>query len=228
VVVNPVGVLDITTYAQLRDTLIKYAADEPSAVIVDVDELAVPSAYLLTVFTSVWMQLTEWPGVPLLLVASERARRAQLVTSPICLYVPVTPDLRAAIQAVGEAPTRRRRRLTLTPDPGSSAVARQFVRQLCRQWQIAWASEDASAVATELIENVVHHTTSTPELRLDLRDGLLSIAVADDDPRPAVLREAAIRAMPSAGLAIVAKLSQLWGCAPTGEGKVVWAVLEVD
>jgi hypothetical protein len=226
--VKPVGVLDITTYAQLRDALIKYAADEPAAVIVDVGELAVPSPYSLTVFTSVWIQITEWPGVPLLLLATEPGRRAQLAASAIGRYMPVTRDLEAAMRAVGAPPPRRRTRLTLPHDPISSATVRQVVRLTCDRWGIDSVVEDATAIATELVENVIQHTTSTPDLRLDLRNGLFTVAVADDDPRPAVLKEAVVRATPSAGLALVAHLSQTWGCTPTGDGKIVWAVLRAN
>jgi len=46
------GLLDTFTYQTLRDTVIKAALDEPSAVIVDVNRLSVPSATAWSVFTS--------------------------------------------------------------------------------------------------------------------------------------------------------------------------------
>ncbi|MGH3994047.1 MAG: ATP-binding protein, partial [Pseudonocardiaceae bacterium] len=177
--VQPIGVLDISTYAQLRDALLKAVTDEPSAVIVDLDELTVPSTYSLTVFSTVWMRVVEWPGVPLLLVAEEPVRRAELMGSPICHFVPVHPDLEAAMSAVGYPPQRRRDRLTLPGIAVSSGLARQFVRQLCYRWDIASMADAAAAVATELVENVVQHTASAAELRLELRQDMLSVAVSD-------------------------------------------------
>jgi hypothetical protein len=227
VLVQPVGVLDVSTYATLRDTLIKYALDEPAAVIVDIGELAVPSTYSLAVFSTVWMQLEEWPGVPLLLLSADRAQRARLVASPVGRFVPVVADLEAAMCAVGVPPYRRRSRLRLPADPRGSALARRFVRQLCRRWDIPEAIEDAAAIATELVENVVQHTGSTSVLRLELRGRMLSVAVSDEDRRPAVLREAVNSAAPSAGLAIVTALAQAWGSTPTPDGKIVWAALRL-
>lgn len=223
--VSPAGVLDVSTYPQLRDALLKCATDEPSAVVVDLRELAVTSVYSLTVFSMVWMQLAQWPGIPLLLVVTDEDRRAHLSASAIGRFVPVHPTLEAAMRTIDRPPQRRRDRLTLPAAATSSGMARQFVRRLCGRWGVPSIAEDAAAVATELVENVVQHTTSRAELRLELRNGLLSVAVSDNDPRPAVLREAASRILPSAGLAIVARLARAWGCAPTSSGKIVWAVL---
>jgi hypothetical protein len=227
VVVEPVGVLDVLTYAELRDTLLKAAVEAPSAVIVDIEHLSMPSTHLLTVFSVVWMRVCEWPGVPLLLVATDSVRRAQLISSPVSGYVPVHPDLTAAMRTTSRPPVRRRCCMSLPATAASSGVAREFVRQLCCRWGIVSMIEDASAVATELIENVVQHTESPAELRLELRKGILSVAVSDRDPRPAILREAASELMPSAGLAIVARVARVWGCTPTATGKIVWAVLRV-
>jgi anti-anti-sigma factor len=225
VLVRPTGVLDVATYPQLRDALLKCATDEPSAVVVDVRELAVASVYSLTVFSMVWMHLAQWPGIPLLLVVTDADRRAHLAATAIGRFVPVHPDLETAMESIGYPPPRRRDRLALAAAANSSGVARQFVRRICRRWGVPSVAEDAAAVATELVENVVQHTTSPAELRLELRKGLLSVAVSDNDPRPAILREAVSRAAPSAGLAIVARLARTWGCTPTTKGKIVWAVL---
>ncbi|HEY3260832.1 MAG TPA: STAS domain-containing protein [Pseudonocardiaceae bacterium] len=225
VLVHPVGVLDVSTYAQLRDTLIKYAIEEPAAVIVDMSELAVPSAYSLAVFSAVSTQVEEWPGVPLLLLSPDGAQRARLLASPVGRFVPVVPDLDVAMHAIGSTPQRRRSRLRLPATPDCSALARQFVHQLCSRWDIPAAAEDAAAIATELVENVVQHTFSAPDLRLELRADMLSVAVSDQDRHPAVLREAVSHAAPSAGLAIVTALARTWGSTPTPNGKIVWAVL---
>jgi len=223
--VEPVGLLDLSSYPDLRDCLIKCATEGPSAVVVDVDRLSVGSVSALSVFSTVWMQVSEWPGVPLVLVATDAARRAGLVSCAVARFVPVYPSLDAALWAIGRPPHRRRDRLTLPGIPRSSAVGRRFVRRLCDRWGVASLADDAAAVTTELIENVVLHTDSVAELRLELRGSSLSVAVSDTDPRLAVLREAVSRAAPSPGLAIVAKLARVWGCTPTADGKIVWAVL---
>ncbi len=81
-------------------------------------------------------------------------------------------------------------------------------------------------VATELVENALGHTESTPRLRLELRRGRFTVAVADDDPLPAVLRERLTRTEPGLGLWLVVRVARRWGCARSWSGgKVVWAVL---
>lgn len=80
-------------------------------------------------------------------------------------------------------------------------------------------------VATELVENSLKHTDSAPTLRLELRCGLLSVAVTDGSPAPAVLRES--REQPGGGLRLVAQTTRVWGCTLTlAGGKVVWSVLD--
>src|SRR5437660_10507152 len=53
--VTPRGVLDLASYGQLRDALLKCALEIPRAVIVDVSALMVPTDATLAVFPSVWM-----------------------------------------------------------------------------------------------------------------------------------------------------------------------------
>ena len=54
------GVLDSSTYRQLRDTVVKAALAEPAMVIVDVSGLDVPTPSAWSVFTSevTWLVLT--------------------------------------------------------------------------------------------------------------------------------------------------------------------------
>jgi hypothetical protein len=66
------------------------------------------------------------------------------------------------------------------------------------------------------------HTHSAPLLRLELHRSVLTVAVSDGDPAPAVLGDC----FQARGLNLVAYFARAWGCMPTSEGgKVVWAVL---
>ncbi|WP_342750237.1 ATP-binding protein [Amycolatopsis australiensis] len=113
----------------------------------------------------------------------------------------------------------------LAASPQASALARSFVGRVCAEWDVPEHVEDALMIATELVENAIRHTTSTPRLRLELRRGVFTVAVADDDPRPAVLFELP-RPGHGLGLRLVAQTSRVWGCSGSWTGgKVVWAVL---
>jgi anti-sigma regulatory factor (Ser/Thr protein kinase) len=224
-VVRPTGILDGTTYRWLRDLLMKLAVEQPEAVIVDLDELRVDHETSLTVFSSAWMQVGQWPGVPILLVATAGAQRA-LLHGAISRYTPYYATITGALGAARRPPLRRRASLDLAATPASSRVARAFVRETCQSWGISAQVSGAKAVATELVDNVTMHAGTESRILLELRNRLLTISVRDGSPRPAVLRERIGDVRRGNGLRIVADLAQAWGCAPNlAGGKVVWVAL---
>lgn len=227
--VRPQGLLDIQSYPYLRDTLIKCAAEEPDAVVVELDALDVASEANLSVFSTVSMRTAEWPGVPLLLVAHFENRREQLRRGAVGRFVASFPDILSALAATGDPPRRRREVISLRRAPESSMRARQFVADVMREWGLSGIQDlvaDAKLVVTELVENTLRHTGSLPEVRLEFRRGLLTVAVTDEDPRPAMLRERVPGRRVTSGLVIVAQLCRVWGSTPTLRGgKIVWAVL---
>jgi anti-sigma regulatory factor (Ser/Thr protein kinase) len=224
----PSGVLDLTTYAELRDTLLKYALEIPRAVIVDVGSLMVPTDATLAVFSSVWMQVSDWPGVPIVLVASRPLDRRRLGRSAITRFLPVCSTVKEALASLEEPPLRRRTVLELPYDPVSAATARRFVQVTCARWGCDELLIDAELIASELVENAVRHAHSESQLRLELLRDFLTIAVYDDNPEPATLVDLDLDDAPQLGLLLVAQLATTWNCAPTlAGGKVVWAVMRL-
>ncbi|ALG15012.1 hypothetical protein AOZ06_23855 [Kibdelosporangium phytohabitans] len=224
-VVRPVGVLDSTTYRSLRDTLVKLAVDQPSALIVDLGELRIAQQSVLTVFSSVWMQVSEWPGVPILLVVADPSRR-RLLHSAVNLYVACYASVDAALAAVGHPPPCRRATLDLDTTPSGSRVARAFVRETCERWDLSGHTREAVALTNELVDNVIQHAGTDCQVRLELRSRMLTVAVRDGNPHRAELRERLGAEPWGNGLRIVAEIAHTWGCAPhMGGGKVVWAVV---
>ncbi len=224
----PVGVLDVSTYALLRDTLLKAAVEQPSAVLVDLADLSVPAAYSLTVFSTVWMRVSHWPGVPIGLVVEEPTRRRTLAGSAMARFVPVYASVEEGTRATGLPPHRRRATMSLVHDATSARSAREFVRRTCVDWGIEPVADIATVAVTELVENAIVHADGPDELRLELRPRMLTIAVSDGDPRPAVLRERIDQDAAGLGLDMVASMSTMWGCTPSYRGKVVWTTLQVD
>jgi len=228
-VVEPHGVLDAISYAILRETLVKVATDEPRAVIVDLAGLHVPDRSALALFFSVSDQIAQWPGVSLLLVADAPEHRTLLDRYRMSRYVPVYPSVPAAAAAIDDPPPRRIARRTLPNSLASARLARLFVLAMCAEWDVTARSADAVTVVNEMVENTLLHTYCAPSVRLELRRGLLTVAVYDDDPTEARLVDptppgsAILRRR---GLVLVSSLSRAWGCTPTPVGgKVVWAVL---
>jgi anti-anti-sigma regulatory factor len=225
-VLAPLGVLDSLTYADLRSLVLKAAVDEPRAVVVDVDGLIVPDPSAYALFTSLSVQLGQWPGVPLLVAAAGDRQRAALRDYRLARFVPVHRSVAAAVAAAHQPPVRRLARRELPNSLVSASLARQYVRELCLEWEVPSCVESAVLITNELVENTLLHTYCAPSLRLELRRGLLTAAVYDDDPALAEPVGPDAGRGGRGGLALVAELSTAWGCSPTrAGGKVVWAVL---
>ena len=225
-VLTPHGTLDSRTYRTLRDRIIKAALDEPKAVIVDVSDLEVPAESAWAVFTSARWHVGRWPEVPIMLVCGHVAGRSAIARTGVTRRVPVYSTVQAACDAVsraGRPPVRHRARATLPAEVSSLRRA----RELAAGWLNAWSQADMTpvtqVVVTALVENVLQHTDSAPDIRLESDGSAVTVAVEDASHVPAGLREEPTEA-PS-GLRIVAALCRAWGNAPTPSGKTVWAVL---
>ncbi|MCR6481992.1 ATP-binding protein [Amycolatopsis sp. OK19-0408] len=222
--VTVTGELDLAGCPLLRDGLLKIGADTPPGVIADIDGLAL-DVRSPSLFPFVAQRLEEWPGIPMAVVTRCPAHLALFERYGLDRFVPVHPDVETAERAL---PRRIRRRAgrALARGEAGIAQARAFVSDRTREWGVPSLEYDGTLIAAELTDNASRHTTSEPRLRLDLRQDLLTIAVSDDDPRPAVLIERADILEPGLGLRIVAQTARAWGSSGrwTG-GKVVWAVL---
>jgi hypothetical protein len=225
VVVAPSGRLDVSTYGELRDHLIKVGADSPRAVIVDLRALGVDSAAFLAIFPVVQTRLQQWPGVPLLLVTGSLYARELLARNRTARYVPVHDTVSLAVAAIDDPPPRQVARLQLPNTLTSPRISREFVREKCTFWGLGTYADDAVLLVSELVTNAVVHTTAAPLIRLEARRDLLSIAVYDTMPGEVSMLDPGGGAGLH-GLLLVAQISTAWGCSPTSTGgKVVWATL---
>ncbi|WP_231988629.1 STAS domain-containing protein [Mycobacterium sp. 1274761.0] len=221
------GTLDSATYRTLRDTIIKAALDEPMAVIVDVDDLAVPAGSAWAVFTSARWHVDRWPEIPIIVVCSHAMGRAAIARNGITRYVPVYASVDDAMAALGSYSRRHRRRARAALPQGPESLRRS--RELVECWLTAWSKAELVAVSkiivTTLVENVLQHTDGPPSLRLESKDDTVVIAVEDGCRTPPALRETRLAADMPTGLRIVGLLTRLWGTLPTPSGKTIWAVI---
>lgn len=229
VVVVAEGVLDALTYGRLRDALVKAAAEVPRAVIVDLDRIGIRTPAALTLFPTVATEIATWPGLPLQLVAANDAIHRVLADYRMQLYVPVHRGLEAAVAAIEDPPPRSVARADLPNGSACFPMAREFVTEWCERWKVTSSrTADAVQVATALVGNTIKHTYGPPTIRVELRRGMLTVAVYDGDPEPA--RAIKPGTDPSTGLehglTMIEELCRTWGSSPTQSGgKVVWAVL---
>lgn len=220
------GVLDSVTYRGLRDSVIKVALEEPRAVVVDVNRLSVPSDSAWSVFASARWHVSTWPDVPIALVCARAEVRQVIAACGVARYVPVHAALGSAIVAVTDRspPQRRRARTEL---PGNS-VSIRLARGLITDWLTVWDKSEliptAGIVATVFVENVLEHTESAPVLIVESYGNTVTVAVEDNNHRPASrLEDDRHSREVLSGLAIVSALCRAWGSTPTSSGKTVWA-----
>lgn len=223
------GVLDSTTYREVRDTVIKAALSEPRAVVVNVSRLVVPTETAWSVFTSARWHVCVWPDVPVLLVCDHQQGRTSLRRNGIQRYVPVCSTLDeacATVLADRMSPLRRRARAHLPAVHSSVRRSRELVTDWLLNWSLTKYIPVTCVVTDALVENVLEHTLSAPKLMLENRGDTVSIAVEDESPSPAVRHEDPYRGGGRlSGLALVASIARSWGCTPTTTGKTVWALI---
>ncbi|WP_370968666.1 ATP-binding protein [Amycolatopsis sp. cg9] len=216
------GTLTSAGYPELRDTVLKVATEAPECVIADIRGLDIGDDTAMTVFSVIAGRISRWPGIPFAVVTD---REDHLTAMAAQRRFPVFADVPTAERARDHPPRLRAVQL-LTASPNASAVSREFVSRVCAAWNAPGFVDDASVIATELVENAIRHTTSNPRLRLELCRGVFTVAVADNDPRPAVLRERPHHRQHGVGLMLVAQTARHWGYSRSrAGGKVVWAVL---
>lgn len=226
-VVTPQGHLDLRGYPCLRDTLLKCAADEPTALVVELGELVVDRISMLSVFPTVRIRTSAWPAVPMLLAGARPPLEGMLEASAVPRFLAYHRTTASALEAVGRQPVRHCSEINLPGELISAAAARRWTKG-------ALALLDprdrdlAVLVVSELVENVLRHTGSGCRLQLRIHEAGLAVAVTDSDPRPPLFSDREV-GVPRFGLALVDLFSRAWGYTPRWDGgKVVWAVLPVQ
>ncbi|SES32348.1 ATP-binding protein [Lentzea albida] len=227
VVATPVGRLDVTSYPVLRDGLLKLAAEAPVALLVRLGaDFETAGAAMLSVFTTVCTKVSDWPDVPVVLIAETERHRHDLGRSGITRSVATAPDLISAVELAQEQPLRRLRKLSLPGTAAAPSIAREAVRDVCEEWDLPHLLQDALVVVTELVGNAVRHARTDSVLRVELRRTGLTLAVTDGSPEPPVLGASRQDLPGHRGLELVDGISRAWGSMPAFDGsKVVWAVL---
>lgn len=248
--VVPVGMLTVVSARMLRTKLLACLADQPTAVVVDVDMMRAEAPYLLSTFGSAARASARWSGVPLLLVSSPATgERLWRTTTALPRFVRVYPTHALAVASVDTPVPRTLFRSVLEPSTESARIARTSVARKATYWECRPIVDDAVQVADELVANAIIHGHGNDHgpvvLGMELRHRLLTVSVADDSPALPVLRRAYDRSNGHGnrngngngdgpgrhgyGLRMIEALTRRWGWTPTtGGGKVVWAVLDAS
>ena len=112
----------------------------------------------------------------------------------------------------------------LPSDTASASVARRFIADVLRAWEVDTERLDViMLLASEVVTNAVIHTAGSVEVRVRHDDDRVWIGVADESgERFAQVGTSGPEAASGRGLLVVDALSDAWGVEPSGIGKVVW------
>ncbi|MFI7213416.1 ATP-binding protein [Micromonospora maritima] len=226
-VVRLAGALDLGTMRAVHEVLGRCLAEQPDALVVDLEEMDVTEPLALSVFAAAARRAADWPAVPMVLSAPPPTA-AWLAETTACRVVPVRRDCAEATALAGSAASPRLR-ARLEPVAGACRRARELVTEACGRWNVPELAGPASLVLSELVGNVVRHAGTPMQVTLTLRRPYLRVAVLDGSPadaRAATFRDP--RTEGGRGLMLVRELTQRWGSTPVGAGKVVWAMLPAN
>lgn len=115
-------------------------------------------------------------------------------------------------------------RTMLTPHPTSVGAARRFVRDVLMSRQVADDVVDMVELLTsEVVTNAIIHGRSGPQLAVEIRDGVVRVAVRDLSPNLPVRQAGRLDDVSGRGVVIVEELASAWGVEREGNGsKRVW------
>jgi len=114
--------------------------------------------------------------------------------------------------------------VSLSPDPGSAARARDFVCAHLVVHELPALVESVRLVASELTTNALQHAQTPFSLTLMREGHCVQISVQDGSPRLPRLATADTSQPRGRGLAIVDRLSSGWGVDVGADStKAVWA-----
>jgi len=198
---------------RLHDTLWECLAGMPTVLLLEVSGLEAGECSALDWVRELSAEAAKWPAVPVYVCGAAASR--------CCL--PGYGSLDEARQVWDDAEPDERHSLPLRPVPQAPADAREFVAKVCHGWGIKRPVRLAQILISELVSNAVVHARSGLDvtvrrfgdgIELSVRDDGLAKLPADLPPDPRGF-----------GLQLVEAMSDAWGSAPTGSGKVVWTRL---
>jgi len=222
-VVRPAGRLDLSTYPELRDELLACAAEEPAAVIVDLDALEIGSAALLSLFARVGSRMAAWPAVPLVVAVTDPRARDVVERVGLARRIVVRPSVTDALAGLPLATAQRHEwEEQLPPTPEAARLGRRCARDACHRWGVDALAQDAALLVSELVEFSVGCGCRNLHLRLELRSDGLGVLVRDDLGSTARYGGGGQQVDP---WQVVEGLAATSGCTDARDGRTLWAVL---
>ena len=226
VVLTLAGRLDLAAAPQVQRAILKQLAEQPPAIICDLGQVEAIDPLCAAVFASIRHPALDGPGTVLVLCGARPQVAAILLRREIAPRLTMYSGLDQALAEVGTQPPRLHAQRRLEPVAAAVRVGREFVREVCGRWELGGLADPAALLASELVALAVAYTGTPLELRVELLDAQLRVAVEDQDPdlvRFLAAREEADRRL---SLLIVDRVATAWGVRQDGAGgKTAWCTL---
>lgn len=112
-----------------------------------------------------------------------------------------------------------------TPDPSAVANMRDSTAAFLRRFGLSgWLASSVVLVVSELVTNAIKHGHGEVELEIRVVGGTISVSVTDENPAPAVLRQAGLDDTSGRGMALIDAYSDKWG----SSGEETWCEFRAD
>ncbi|MGZ0198907.1 ATP-binding protein [Streptomyces sp. RM1] len=111
------------------------------------------------------------------------------------------------------------------PDPSAVANMRDSTAAFLRRYGLSGrVASSVVLVVSELVTNAIKHGHGEVELEIQVVDGTISVSVTDENPAPAVLKQAGPDDTSGRGMALVDAYSDKWG----SSGEETWCEFRYD
>jgi anti-sigma regulatory factor (Ser/Thr protein kinase) len=185
----------------------------------------------LAPLTTLASDARRWPGASVRLCSVSNTIRSLVRSAAPGGELGDGDDAEATTEQALRRPVPPRMDANLLPGPDMPAASRELVNRACTEWGLTKVRRLAELIMSELASNAVLHARTPAVVTVRLLGGCLQMAVRDGDPRmvyhPPPGAHGAHHGEHGRGLLILEAMADQWGSVPTGNGKVVWAQLQI-
>jgi anti-anti-sigma regulatory factor len=224
-VVRLTGELTTASMRPAHTALVEALMEEPTSVVVDMSGLTGADETAMALFPAMGKLAREWPGARLLLGGTNPQVAEALPESG---WVEEHGTVEESLAAASTDPVPQRVHRYLEPTAEAPRVAREMATHAWWDWDLPGRPNSAQILASELVTNGVRHARTPLGFSMTLRDGTVRLSVQDWAAAPVRPRSPSESDLQGRGLIVVEAIASRWGSVPLGDGKVVWAELQVS
>lgn len=111
-------------------------------------------------------------------------------------------------------------------DPRAARTARDFIAGKLARWDLDDLRDTTLLLVSEVVTNALRHTHGEVMIELARSPGFVRVNVSDENSMAPTQSPADLLDESGRGIPLVSALSDRWGSAPRGAGKVVWFELD--